>query len=278
MGKIFSALEKINNEKFSTAQDQEPQKEKMAKKDVFLLNKTGASDLQNQYKIDKNLVAWKDAQSLESEQFKILRTNLLFPVSGEPPRVILVSSFFPGEGKSFTSSNLAVSIAQNINQNVLLMDCDLRAPSIHRIFGFDDDSIGLSEYLLKDAALSSIIIGTNIERLSIMPGGRVPDNPSELLSSQEMSDLIVEVKERYNDRIVLIDSPPLKLTAEANVLARQVDGILLVIKCGSTNRDLVSGMINSIGKDKILGVVFNHFNKKNTTYYGYGKNYKKRKN
>jgi len=277
LGKIFSALEKINNEKFSAAQDQEPQKEKMEKKDVFLLNKTGASDLQNQYKIDKNLVAWKETKSLESEQFKILRTNLLFPVSGEPPRVILVSSFFQDEGKSFTSSNLAVSIAQNINQNVLLMDCDLRKPSIHRIFGFDDDSTGLSEYLLEDAALSSIIMRTNIERLSIMPAGRVPDNPSELLSSKKMIDLIVEVKERYNDRIILIDSPPLKLTAEANVLARQVDGILLVIKCGSTNSDLVSGMIDAIGKDKILGVVFNHFNKKNATYYGYGKNHKKRK-
>jgi capsular exopolysaccharide synthesis family protein len=144
------------------------------------------------------------------------------------------------------------------------------------MFGFDD-CIGLSEYLLKDVSLSSIIYKTHIERLSIIPGGHVPDNPSELLSSKDMSDLIIEVKERYADRIVLIDSPPLKLTPEAIVLSRLVDGIVLVIKCGSTDRDLVSGMVDSIEKDKILGVVFNHCNKKTTPYYGYGKNKKTKK-
>ena len=282
MGKIFSALEKINNEKLSVAgnisvaQDKSPQKEERKEPDVFLLDKSSFSDFQNQYKIDKNLVAWNKPQSVEAEQFKILRTNLLFPVSGKPPRSIMVSSLLSGEGKSFTSANLAVSIAQNINQNVLLMDCDLRKPSIHSMFGFDDLA-GLSEYLLKDVALSSIITKTNIERLSIIPGGHVPDNPSELMSSKEMSDLIIEVKERYEDRILLIDSPPIRLTAEANVLARLVDGIVLVVKCGSTNRDLVLDLVNSIEKDKILGVVFNHFNNKASSYYGYGKNKKTKK-
>jgi protein-tyrosine kinase len=276
LGKIFSALEKINNEKLSVVQDQKPQKEERENKDIFLLDKIGVPNLQNQYKIDKNLVALKAPQSLEAEQFKILRTNLLFPFSGEPPRSIMVSSFLPGEGKSFTSANLAVSIAQNIDQNVLLIDCDLRKPSIQSMFGFDD-CIGLSEYLLKDVSLSSIIYKTNIERLSIIPGGHVPENPSELLSCKEMSDLIIEVKERYADRIVLIDSPPLKLTPEAIVLSRLVDGIVLVIKCGSTDRDLVSGMVDSIEKDKILGVVFNHCNKKAMPYYGYGKNKKTKK-
>lgn len=276
MGKIFSALEKINNEKLSVAKEQEPEKGGFEKKEDFLLKKLDVSYHQNQYKIDKNLIVWRNPQSVEAEQFKILRTNLLFPVSGLPPKVIMVSSFLPGEGKSFTSSNLAVSIAQNINQNVLLMDCDLRKPSIHSIFGFDDAE-GLSEYLLEGVSLSSIIAKTNIERLSIIPAGLVPDNPSELLSSRAMEDLIVEVKERYDDRIIIIDSPPIKLTAEANVLARHVDGIVMVVKCGSTNRDLVSNAIDSIEKDKILGVVFNHFNKKKSSYYGYdyGKNIKK---
>ena len=180
-----------------------------------------------------------------------------------------MTSAAPGEGKSFVSSNLAVSIARNINEHVLLIDCDLRKPCIHQRFGYGHAQ-GLSEYLNHKVGLPDIILKTGIEKLSILPGGSIPDNPSELLSSDNMAKLLVEVKERYDDRIIILDSPPPRLTAETNVIARQVDGILLVVKCGATNRELVSGITEKLGKDKILGVVFNWFDAKFSSYYGYG--------
>lgn len=146
--------------------------------------------------IDKNLVALLKAQSFENEQFKMLRTNLLFPSSGKSPRTIMVTSAVPDEGKSFVAANLAISIAQSIQEYVLLIDCDIRRPCIHTQFGFGDVP-GLSEHLANGPSLSSLLLKTEVNKLSILPGGKPPHNPSELLSSQRMSKLLEEVTERY---------------------------------------------------------------------------------
>ena len=130
---------------------------------------------------DKNLVSLFEPQSFEAEQFKHLRTNILFPVSGKLPRSIMVTSAVPGEGKSFVASNLAVTIAQNIDKHVLLMDCDIRKPTIHSNFGFDEVE-GLTEYLSKDTPLSSLLLKTEINKLTILPGGKPSPNPAELMS------------------------------------------------------------------------------------------------
>lgn len=219
---------------------------------------------------DKNLVSLFEPQSFEAEQFKHLRTNILFPVSGKLPRSIMVTSAVPGEGKSFVSSNLAVSIAQNIDQHVLLMDCDLRKATIHSNFGFDE-TVGLSEYLSKDTSLSSLLLKTEINKLTILPGGKPPENPAELMSSNQMSKLLKEVTSRYSDRYIIIDSPPPHLTSETRVIARQVDGILLVVKSGSTDREMVEELIEMMGKEKVLGVVLNWFDMTSMKYYGYNK-------
>jgi len=245
--------------------------------------------------IDKNLISFLKPMSFEAEQFKKLRTNILFPVSGKPPRSIMVTSAVPEEGKSFVSSNLAVSIAQGINEYVLLVDCDMRRPSIHNWFGFGDVP-GLSDYLSKGIALSSLLEGevrediltkyylskgislsslllkTAVKKLTILPGGNPVNNPAELLSSEQMSKFLREVTERYMDRFIIIDTPPPHLTSETNALARQVDGILLVVKCGNTQRKLVAGLMEMLGKEKILGVVMNRFDMRSSNYYGsYGK-------
>jgi len=157
--------------------------------------------------IDKNLVALLKTQSFENEQFKMLRTNLLFPSSGKSPRTIMVTSAVPDEGKSFVAANLAISIAQSIQEHVLLIDCDIRRPCVHTQFGFGDVT-GLSEYLVNGPSLSSLLLKTEVNKLSILPAGRPPHNPSELLSSQRMSKLLEEVTERYRDRYIVIDSPP----------------------------------------------------------------------
>jgi len=208
--------------------------------------------------IDGNLVMLLRPRSFEAEQFRILRTNLLFPESGKAPRSIMVTSAVPGEGKSFISLNLAISIAQNVdNKYALLIDCDMHSPCIHKRFGFNDSPPGLSEHLSEDIPLSSLILKTGISRLSILPGGKPPPNPSELLSSEKMSALLKDVQSRYNDRYTVIDSPPPKLTAETGVIAKQVDGVLLVVKYGSTPRKEVAELIDILGKDRILGIITN---------------------
>lgn len=226
--------------------------------------------LYNSNNIDKNLVALLKPKSFEAEQFKMLRTSLLFPVSGKVPRSIMVTSSVPSEGKSFVSANLAVSIAQSIQEHVLLVDCDMRRSCLHKLFGFGEIP-GLSDYLSNGTSLSSVLVKTDVNKLTILPGGKPPQNPTELLSSRQMSKLLEELKERYSDRYIVIDTPPPLMTAETCALSRQVDGILLVVKYGTTPRKMVMDLIEMIGKEKILGVVLNKFNMKLSRYYGYRK-------
>lgn len=228
------------------------------------------SVLYDEDRIDENMVVLKQPQSFEAEQFKILRTNLLFPSSGKSPRTIMVTSTMPDEGKSMVSANLAVSIAQSIQEHVLLIDCDIRRPCIHTQFGFGDVP-GLSEHLSRGIPLSSLLLKTIIDKLSILPGGRPPFNPSELMSSQQMSRLLQDVKYRYSDRFIIIDTPPPKLSAEASALSRQVDGVLLVIEYGRTSREMIIDLVNIIGEEKIIGVVFNKLDMRFAGYYGLGK-------
>ena len=220
--------------------------------------------------IDKNMVTLLKPQSFEAEQFKILRTKLLFPSSGKSPRTIMVTSTVPDEGKSLISANLAISIAQSIQEYVLLIDCDIRRPSIHTKFGFGNMP-GLSDHLSRGIPVSSLILKTKVNKLSILPGGTLRHNPSELVASQQMSKLLQEVKYRYSDRFIVIDSAPPKLTAEASALSRQVDGVLLVIEYGRTSREMVLDLVNIIGKEKIIGVVFNKLDMQFAHYYGLGK-------
>jgi exopolysaccharide/PEP-CTERM locus tyrosine autokinase len=220
--------------------------------------------------IDDNLIALKDPRSYESEQFKILRSNILFPVSGTAPQSILVTGAMPGDGKSFLSANLAVSLALHINKHVLLIDCDLRKPDLHRMFGFSQLP-GLSEYLKGQQKLESLLVRTSVDKLTILPGGLVPPNPSELISTDIMSDMIEEVKRRYNDRLIVIDSPPTGLAAETVFLARHVDGIILVVKHGKTPREDVEELIEKLGTDKICGVVVNHLDMQTAGRYDYKK-------
>ena len=218
----------------------------------------------------EGLVAFLDQNSFEAEQFKILRTGLLYPISGTPPRSILVTSVAQGDGKSFVSANLAVSVALSLNRHVLLIDCDLRKPFIHTMFGFRDVP-GLTEYIVNGMALPSLLLRTKVERLTILPAGTPPQNPSELLSSKSMASLIQEVTRRYDDRLIILDSPPPALTAETAVLARQVDGILFVVKCGKTRMSDLQKIVEKMGKEKLLGSVVNHYEQSIVDYYGYRK-------
>ncbi len=268
MGKIFDALAKSKKEhiKPSSTNEENTMLTDQHQKIVKPSDIAGTFSGNN---IDRNLVALINPNSFEAEQFKLLRTNLLFPVSGKPPRTIIITSAVPGEGKSFVAANLAVSIAQGINEHVLLMDCDMRMPSIHRSFGFGNVH-GLSDYLANGASLSSSLLKTKVEKLTILPGGKPQHNPAELLASEKMSQLLADVKTRYPDRYIIIDSPPPQLTAETGAIARQVDGIIIVVKFGSTRRELVEDTLKKLDKKKILGVIINRFDIQSMKY-GYGR-------
>ena len=293
MGKIFSALEKSQGNNSAPPASSTPppassipppasstpprqgNSEDREHEETISLSRAEA-DLQQQHSpaaihFDPSLVIHTRPHSVEAEQFRILKNSILFPGDGRPPRSIMVTSTAPGEGKSFVAANLAVSIAKSIDEYVLLMDCDLRMPSIHSKFGFSDIP-GLSEYLSEARPLSSILKQTAIGKLSFLPAGRPPANPSELISSDQMTRLLDEVTSRYDDRYVIIDSPPPYLTSEANALARQVDAIVIVIKSGQTKKGELQDLIDTYGRKKILGVVKNFsdqtmlYGKKKSTY------------
>jgi len=221
--------------------------------------------------IDSTLVTYHDPSSVEAEIFKILRTNILFPKVGKPPQSIMVTSAIPADGKSFVAANLAISIAQGIEEHVLLMDCDMRRSSIHKRFGFGHRVPGLSDYLSDKVPLESLLKKTDVDKLTILPGGPPPRNPSELLSSQAMEDLLKETTSRYKDRFIVVDSPPPQLTAETAALANYIDGIIIVIRYGTTPRQMVKDLVENIGKEKVLGVVMNGYRVPVTERYGYGK-------
>ncbi len=270
MGKIFKALEKFKEIDMGTPDVVEENVGGDDITDAVVEENSGEDDLpvtgEQVYEesqgnelfqnLDKSLITYLKPHSLEAEQFRILKTSILFPHTGTPSRTIMVTSTAPGEGKSFVASNIAISIAQSIDEYVLLMDCDLRLPSLHTRFGFSFLP-GLSEYLRSEKSLASIIYKTAIDKLSLIPAGKPPANPTELISSEQMRRLIHEVKGRYQDRYIIIDSPPPYLTSEASALARQVDGIVIVVKTRKTKRSDLQDLIDTYGKEKILGVVKN---------------------
>lgn len=204
-----------------------------------------------------------------AEQFKMLSSQILFPQGRPIPRTILVTSAVPGEGKSVVASNLAVSIAAGKQQNVLLMECDLRRPSLCQIFGLDNNCTGISEYLQGEEQLSNFLRKTTIDNLTLLPAGRMTKNPYELLSSKKMRDLVEEVGKRYEDRYIILDSTPAQVAAETGVLSKFVDGVVLVIGYGKSSRELIQNSVEKIGKEKFLGVVFNYSEGNYTKDYYY---------
>jgi len=221
-----------------------------------------------------------------AEAFRLLRSKILFPRDGKSrPRTIMIASSAPGEGKSFISVNLAVTIAKGLDQYALLVDCDLRQPSLADLLGMvPGDNRGLADYLTEDLDLADLIRRTPVEKLSLLPGGTPPRNPAELLTSVRMSRLVNELSGRYSDRFIIFDTPPFQVASESLVLANKVDGVVVVVGYGKSDRVKVREMIDTIGPDKVLGVVFNgqkdgYIKKKMLDPYGtYGKYYNSSKN
>ena len=224
---------------------------------------------------DERLRKTTAASSPVAESLRRLRTAILHPAEGPPPKSILVLSATVGEGKSSICANLGVAIAQGMEQHALLVDCDLRRPTLSALFGIPNDS-GLVDHLQHGTDLTQLIRKSGLPKLSLIPSGQPPENPSELLGSQTMTRMIDEMTSRYPDRFILLDSPPMQAASETAVLAKHVDGVVLVVRWSGADRIQVKELVDTLGKNKIIGTVFNayeenvlgaRFHKKG--YYGY---------
>lgn len=212
------------------------------------------------------LVALENRSSA-AEAYRMLRTSVLLSAAGHPPRTILITSGEPGEGKTTTVINTAISLAQ-LGASVLIIDCDLRKPSTHTIFGMDHSS-GLSTYLSRDVDASDLIQSLDIPNLSLLPCGPIPPNPAELLSSDKMKSLLQAMAEKYDH--ILLDSPPLISVTDPVILSTMVDGVILVVHGGKSTREIVRRArqeLENVGA-KIFGVVLNNVDLRREGYDGY---------
>jgi protein-tyrosine kinase len=189
-----------------------------------------------------------------SEEFRTLRTRLEQLRSSRPIHTVLITSPSPGDGKSFTATNLALAEAQLAGSPTLLCDFDLRKPVLHRAFGIERTP-GISDYLLGKADLLNALRRIGDSNLFIMPAGEVATNPLELLHLKEVRRMMDRLRAAF--RWVLLDSPPLRLASDANLLAALADGTLLVARMGATTMPSMSHAIESLSPGNILGVVAN---------------------
>lgn len=231
-------------------------------------------------RIDNPLLATLcDPHSPVSEEYRKLKSVVsAFAQQGAFNNVIMVTSSVASEGKSITSLNLAITLAQEFDHTVLLIDADLRKPSLQEYLGMKPTK-GLSDHLNGEAALTGLLIKTGIGRLTLLPAGTPLRNPVELFSSQKMRDFIVEIKNRYPDRYIIIDTPPLLPFAETRSLGALVDGVLFVIREGQVTPENIQESINTLDSTKLIGAVYNEATQASLDghyhYYRYGYGYSK---
>lgn len=209
----------------------------------------------------------KAPKSIDAEAYRSLRSNIEYSSFDDEYRVIVVTSSMPGEGKSTTSGNLAIALAQSGN-SVLLVDCDMRKPSIHKKFKISN-AAGTAELLLRKKSFEEVANNYN-ENLTIITAGKIPPNPSEMLASRAMTAFIEEMKKEF--KYIILDTPPLQAVTDAQVLSTKADGVLLVVRAGSTKREMVFNSVDLIKKvqGKVIGTVLNGVENKKNNYYYYG--------
>ncbi|MGV9779148.1 polysaccharide biosynthesis tyrosine autokinase [Streptosporangium sp. NPDC003464] len=217
------------------------------------------------------LIVRSRGRSSRAEAFRSLRTNLQFIGVDRHPKSLVITSCLPGEGKSSTAANLAITLAQ-AGWRVILVDGDLRRPRIPRYLGIEGTT-GLTDVLIERARLQDVIQTWGDAELAVLPSGQIPPNPSELLGSRGMRNVLAQLTESYD--MVIVDAPPLLPITDAATLAAICDGTLLIARYGKTRREHVARaveMLSSINA-RVVGTVLNFAPARNSQYYGYGYGY-----
>lgn len=202
-------------------------------------------------------------RSSVAEEFRAIKRSLIMNALGgtgdssKPGNLIMVTSALPGEGKTFCSINLAISIAMELDHTVLLVDADVARPSVLKRLGLKADS-GLLDVLLDSKLdVGDVMLKTNIETLSILPSGNRHRHSTELLASQAMNKLLIEIAHRYKDRIVIFDSPPLLVTTESRALATQMGQIVLVVEGEKTTQASLKNALRQIESCSNISLIYN---------------------
>lgn len=219
----------------------------------------------------KEIIVQSNPKSPISEAYRAIRTNIEFANIDKNIHTIMVTSTTPGEGKTTTLCNIAATLTQN-GVRVLIIDCDMRKPRVHKVFGISNKK-GLADMLLHEHPVSDYVQHIEEIRVDVLTAGRIPTNPSELLHSKAMRKLIVALKNDYD--YVFLDTPPVMPVTDATILSAYIDGVILVVASGSVNIDLAKRAtlaMKSVGAN-ILGVVINKLPIENAktyqTYYYY---------
>lgn len=217
------------------------------------------------------IVTANDRTSPASEQYRKLKSLVIKLLNNENfDRALMLTSSVAGEGKSITSLNLAITLAQEFDHSVLLVEADIRKPSIMNYLEYKR-GIGLTDCVLDDIDLNEAIIKTGIGSLSILPAGRSVSNPVELFSSNRMKELFDEIKTRYDDRYLIVDTTPLLPFAEPIHIANMVDAVIMVVREGVTTPEKLKNSLEILKSHNLLGVVSNCVSRINSLqgYYGY---------
>ncbi|HMB28422.1 MAG TPA: polysaccharide biosynthesis tyrosine autokinase, partial [Blastocatellia bacterium] len=201
------------------------------------------------------------------ESYRMLRTSVLLSTAGAPPKTILITSSQPGEGKTTTAVNTAISLSQ-LGASVLLVDADLRRPAVHKAFKIPHTR-GVTNYLSSHTPLDDLIVKLPVPNLSVLPCGPIPPNPAELISSDRMKELLRELSRNFDH--ILIDSPPLVSVTDPVILSTMVDGTILVIQAGKNAQELVRRARRdlAVAGARVIGVVLNNVNVKREGYDDY---------
>ena len=202
----------------------------------------------------------------EAEYYKVLRTNIQRRTRENNWKTIMVTSVQGGEGKTLTSINLAITFAKEFDQTVLLVDCDLKRQDVHRYLNYHYER-GIVNYLINDEPLKDLIVWPGIEKLTLISGGVTVDDSTELLASPKMKALVQEIKDRYDDRYVIFDAPPVLGLADAIAFAPLVDCFLMVVEEGRTTVQDVRKALEMLPTEKFLGFVLNR--RSTTSMHGY---------
>ncbi|MBP7230665.1 MAG: polysaccharide biosynthesis tyrosine autokinase [Syntrophaceae bacterium] len=210
----------------------------------------------NPITLEKNRCVAAFADKPETESYKVLREQIEMASREFGGNTVMITSSLRGEGKTMTSINLAFTFAMEFDQTVLLVDCDLKRQNIHQVLGYESDN-GLVNFLLNECAITDLIVWPNKEKLTIVSGGKTIDESSEVLGSPWMKNLVTDMKNRYPERYVIFDLPPVLAGADAMIFSQLVDHIVVVVEADKTSMTDLKTALQMLPKDKIRGLILN---------------------
>jgi protein-tyrosine kinase len=288
MSKVHQALQKVSNQGSSNLGSVEPSFLETVERDFIQSLKQNGPERKDDPKpvpgrispdhqqeapsdprapVESELASMSGGNSFANERYRALKAKLYQMRDGSKSlKTILVTSAVTSEGKTFTAVNLALTISQEIGQKVLLVDADLRKPSVHKVLGISKEK-GLADFLGQGSPATKIVLKTNVSNLHVVQAGNIPQRPTELLNTQGMREFLASAAEQFD--WVIVDSPPIVPLADAELISTLVDGVLLVVRAYHTPTSLITKAVQTLQGRNVLGIVFNGIEKSRGPKYDY---------